>query len=305
MKSLGDAKSRLSSLLTPLERGALALAMYEDVLDATLALDGWETWVVSADESRPGDRDGPQRPRHRGGATLAAIGDRPDRGGGGRPPDGGARDPARGHPARHHRGAARGAPHPRRRWSSRPRRTSGAPTCCSAARPTPSQAASDPDSFRRHLETAAERGCRRPSSSGRSSRSTSTCRAISSPCWRHDRPGRTLACLPGHGPRGVGSRRAPDGERNVVQGTIKHFDESDRTGSLLTDDRTEVAIDEASLEGSGSSHSARSARPVRGRRGRRPPVARFAPARDPGTRAAAAPASPVGADTWDGTPCPA
>jgi 2-phospho-L-lactate guanylyltransferase len=25
--------------------------MYEDVLDATLALDGWETWVVSADES--------------------------------------------------------------------------------------------------------------------------------------------------------------------------------------------------------------------------------------------------------------
>jgi 2-phospho-L-lactate/phosphoenolpyruvate guanylyltransferase len=51
MKSLGDAKSRLSSLLTPLERGALALAMYEDVLDATLAVEGWETWVVSADES--------------------------------------------------------------------------------------------------------------------------------------------------------------------------------------------------------------------------------------------------------------
>ncbi|MBA3363212.1 MAG: 2-phospho-L-lactate guanylyltransferase [Actinomycetota bacterium] len=51
VKSLGDAKSRLSSLLTRLERGALALAMYEDVLDATLAVDGWETWVVSADES--------------------------------------------------------------------------------------------------------------------------------------------------------------------------------------------------------------------------------------------------------------
>ena len=51
VKSLGDAKSRLSSLLTPLERGALALAMYEDVLDVTLAVDGWETWVVSADES--------------------------------------------------------------------------------------------------------------------------------------------------------------------------------------------------------------------------------------------------------------
>jgi 2-phospho-L-lactate guanylyltransferase len=51
VKSLGDAKSRLSTLLSPLERGALALAMYEDVLDETLDLDGWETWVVSADES--------------------------------------------------------------------------------------------------------------------------------------------------------------------------------------------------------------------------------------------------------------
>lgn len=51
VKSLGEAKSRLSPLLSPLERGALALAMYEDVLDETLALDGWETWVVSADES--------------------------------------------------------------------------------------------------------------------------------------------------------------------------------------------------------------------------------------------------------------
>jgi cold shock CspA family protein len=37
----------------------------------------------------------------------------------------------------------------------------------------------------------------------------------------------------------------------VDQGTIKHFDEQDRTGSLLTDDRVEVAIDAGSLEGSG------------------------------------------------------
>jgi 2-phospho-L-lactate guanylyltransferase len=51
VKSLGRAKSRLAPFLTPLERGALALAMYEDVLDQTLALEGWETWVVSADES--------------------------------------------------------------------------------------------------------------------------------------------------------------------------------------------------------------------------------------------------------------
>jgi cold shock CspA family protein len=37
----------------------------------------------------------------------------------------------------------------------------------------------------------------------------------------------------------------------VDQGTIKHFDESARTGTLLTDDRTEVTIDAGSLEGSG------------------------------------------------------
>jgi cold shock CspA family protein len=36
----------------------------------------------------------------------------------------------------------------------------------------------------------------------------------------------------------------------VEQGTIKHFDERERTGSLLTDDRAEVRIDATSLEGS-------------------------------------------------------
>lgn len=51
VKSLGHGKSRLSPLLTPLERAALTLAMFEDVLDATLCLEGWETWVVSSDEN--------------------------------------------------------------------------------------------------------------------------------------------------------------------------------------------------------------------------------------------------------------
>lgn len=51
VKSLGYAKSRLASVLAPLERGALALAMFEDVLDAALGVDGWETWVVSSDET--------------------------------------------------------------------------------------------------------------------------------------------------------------------------------------------------------------------------------------------------------------
>lgn len=50
VKPLTRAKSRLSSTLTALERGALTLAMLEDVLDAALAVPGWETWVVSADE---------------------------------------------------------------------------------------------------------------------------------------------------------------------------------------------------------------------------------------------------------------
>ncbi|MBA3691233.1 MAG: 2-phospho-L-lactate guanylyltransferase [Actinobacteria bacterium] len=51
VSSLDQAKSRLASALTPLERGALALAMLEDVLDASLSIPGWDTWVISPDES--------------------------------------------------------------------------------------------------------------------------------------------------------------------------------------------------------------------------------------------------------------
>jgi 2-phospho-L-lactate guanylyltransferase len=50
VKSLSRSKSRLARTLTPLERGALTLAMLEDVLDAALDQHAWETWVVSADE---------------------------------------------------------------------------------------------------------------------------------------------------------------------------------------------------------------------------------------------------------------
>jgi cold shock CspA family protein len=32
-----------------------------------------------------------------------------------------------------------------------------------------------------------------------------------------------------------------------MQGTVKHFDAADRTGSAVTDDRTEVAIEPASF----------------------------------------------------------
>lgn len=50
VKSLSEAKSRLSPALSPLERGALTLAMLEDVLDAA-SLPGWDTWVISPDEA--------------------------------------------------------------------------------------------------------------------------------------------------------------------------------------------------------------------------------------------------------------
>ena len=37
----------------------------------------------------------------------------------------------------------------------------------------------------------------------------------------------------------------------MAQGTIKDFDEQNRSGTLLQDDRSEVHIDAESLEGSG------------------------------------------------------
>ena len=51
VKSLGRSKSRLAPICSPLERAALTLAMLEDVLDASLPIAGWETWVVSPDEA--------------------------------------------------------------------------------------------------------------------------------------------------------------------------------------------------------------------------------------------------------------
>lgn len=50
VKSLTRAKTRLAPQLSMLERGALTLAMLEDVLDATQDVAGWDTWVVSPDE---------------------------------------------------------------------------------------------------------------------------------------------------------------------------------------------------------------------------------------------------------------
>jgi 2-phospho-L-lactate guanylyltransferase len=51
VKSLDRAKGRLSSVLRPLERAALTLAMLEDVLDACMEIPGWQTWVISPDQA--------------------------------------------------------------------------------------------------------------------------------------------------------------------------------------------------------------------------------------------------------------
>jgi cold shock CspA family protein len=43
------------------------------------------------------------------------------------------------------------------------------------------------------------------------------------------------------------ARTGPEQPRSeIVQGTVKEFDEASRSGSLLTDDRTEIGIDPAS-----------------------------------------------------------
>jgi 2-phospho-L-lactate guanylyltransferase len=51
VKSLIEAKSRLHPVLEPLERAALTLAMLEDVIDVCAAMVGWDVWVVSSDEA--------------------------------------------------------------------------------------------------------------------------------------------------------------------------------------------------------------------------------------------------------------
>lgn len=51
VKSLDEAKGRLSPVLSAIERAALTLAMLEDVLDVTLDMPGWATWVISPDEA--------------------------------------------------------------------------------------------------------------------------------------------------------------------------------------------------------------------------------------------------------------
>jgi 2-phospho-L-lactate guanylyltransferase len=75
VKSLDRAKSRLSSVLSPAERAALSLVMFEDVLDACLAQGEWKTWVVSHDEAvlKVGARRGARPLVEKGTSLLEAV----------------------------------------------------------------------------------------------------------------------------------------------------------------------------------------------------------------------------------------
>src|SRR6266571_6769070 len=75
VKRLERSKSRLSSLLTPVERAVLTLAMLEDVLDAALDQPGWEVWLVSKDEAalEVGARRGARPFVEAGSSLLSAV----------------------------------------------------------------------------------------------------------------------------------------------------------------------------------------------------------------------------------------
>jgi 2-phospho-L-lactate guanylyltransferase len=254
VKSLTHAKSRLSSFLSPLERGALALAMFEDVLDATLTVDGWETWVVTTDESvlEIGLSRGAHAITEEGASLPAAIKQVED--------EAGARSidalailhadtplvtVSALRAALHTLGPVVIAPSTDERGTNLLlRRPPGV---------VPSRFG--PDSFRRHLEVAAERGL--PTAVG----GTGVGAGVGGGALvRRRRAGRYPDCpgvtAAGEDPRRLprhGSRRTPGPDvtgASVEQGTIKRFDERERTGSLLTDDRVEVRIDPTSLEGS-------------------------------------------------------
>lgn len=75
VKSLERAKSRLAPILSPAERAALSLVMFEDVLDACTAQSEWETWVVSHDEAvlETGARRGARPLVEMGKSLLEAV----------------------------------------------------------------------------------------------------------------------------------------------------------------------------------------------------------------------------------------
>lgn len=75
LKRLDHAKRRLAPVLGERERAALALAMFEDVVDACLAQRGWEVLVVARDDDvlERIARRGARAVRERGSSLGAAI----------------------------------------------------------------------------------------------------------------------------------------------------------------------------------------------------------------------------------------
>jgi 2-phospho-L-lactate guanylyltransferase len=76
VKSLERGKSRLAALLSPAERAALSMAMFESVLDACVAQTGWDVWVVSRAEPvlDAAVGRGVRAVREHGTSLVAAVG---------------------------------------------------------------------------------------------------------------------------------------------------------------------------------------------------------------------------------------
>src|SRR4029077_12626881 len=121
-------------------------------------------------------------------------------------------------------------------------------TCCCAGRRRRSPHGSVPTPTADTCRRPRRQTCPSRSWSSPSSPATWTCRRISSPCSRLGGPAARTRCS-GTSTCRLGSRCGRSTKEASMQGTIKEFDEARRTGSLLTDDRTEIAIDERSLTG--------------------------------------------------------
>jgi len=252
VRRLVAAKTRLASLLTPSERGAVALAMARDVVAASVAQRGWETWVVSADPAVLGDaeRAGAVPVVEEGTGLRAAVGQAERR----------AVDRGVGElaviladlpwitPA----SLARSLEPPDAVVGVRAG-SDGGTNALVRRPPTAIPALFGRASFARHREAAARMGfalrevhqeelafdldrpddVRRLLADGRGGRALETCMGIG--------VAERLDAMPPL------VHRSQEGE---MQGTVKEFDAQSGTGSLLLDDGTEVTIDPASTEGS-------------------------------------------------------
>ena len=252
VRRLDAAKTRLSPLLTPAERGVVALAMARDVIAACAAQPDWRTWVVSADPAvlAAADRAGAHPVPEEATGLRTAVGQAERR----------ARalgvselavvladlpwiTPS----------ALRRALEPADAVVGVRARSDGGTNALVRRPPTVVPALFGRASFARHQEAAARAG--------------RTLRRVESEelAFDLDRPDDVRRLLEdgrgGHtvevcSELGVAARldqRSPVVDRSregEMQGTIKEFDPESGTGVLLLDDGTEVAIDPASTEGS-------------------------------------------------------